>query len=364
VPVVLDVRWRLGGPPGVDSYREGHVPGAIFLDLDRDLSGPPGPDGRHPLPSAAAFQAAMRAAGISAGSEVVIYDGGDGLPAARTWWDLRYFGHSQVRVLDGGFRAWTAAGLPVTPATPPGAVSAAGTGGPADGAVPAGGAVPADGAVPASGGGPAGDFMARPGGMPVLDAAGAAELARAGLLLDVRAPERYRGETEPIDPIAGHIPGAVNFPIAEVSDPDGTYRSPESIATALAAVTASLPLAASLPRASFLPSASAAIGVYCGSGITAARGVLALELAGIPAALYVGSWSNWIADPSRPIATTGQSDRLALPPCPAPLALPHATPLASPAPARHELSQAIHVAAPGECDSVSVEASRLADVRP
>ena len=179
-PVVLDVRWRLAGPPGIDSYRAGHIPGAVFADLDTDLAGPPGgPGGRHPLPDPVRFTDAMRRAGVHAGQLVVAYDDGDATPAARAWWTLRYFGHPQVRVLDGGYRAWMAAGLPVSVA-------------------------------PASPG--YGDFTAVPGGMPVLDADGAAALARSGVLLDARAPERYRGETEPVDPVAGHIPGARQRP--------------------------------------------------------------------------------------------------------------------------------------------------------
>jgi thiosulfate/3-mercaptopyruvate sulfurtransferase len=163
-PAVLDVRWRLGGPPGIDSYRAGHLPGAIFADLDRDLAAPPGRGGRHPLPEPADFQAAMRRAGISDDRPVVVYDDADSASAARAWWLLRYFGHHSVRVLDGGYRAWTAAGQPVSTRDP----------------------------EPASG-----TFTARPGGMPVLDAAAAAGLARSGVLLDARAAARYRGETEP-----------------------------------------------------------------------------------------------------------------------------------------------------------------------
>jgi thiosulfate/3-mercaptopyruvate sulfurtransferase len=254
-PTIIDARWRLGGPPGIDDYNVGHIPGAAYINLSHDLSGTPGPQGRHPLPDTAVFQAVMRAAGVWDGHAVVVYDDGDGLPAARTWWSLRYFGHDDVRVLDGGYRAWTAAGL--------------------------------DSTTPVPGGN--GDFTASPGHMPVLDVAGAQALARDGLLLDVRAAERYRGETEPIDPVAGHIPGAVNAPIANTANPDGTYRPPAE----LREYFASLRTAA--------PNADGAVGTYCGSGVTAARGVLALALAGIPAALYVGSWSNWIADPSRPI---------------------------------------------------------------
>ena len=200
-PVLLDVRWRLAGPPGIDSYRQGHLPGAVFVDLDRDLAGPPGPAGRHPLPDPAVFQAAMRAAGVSRGRPVVVYDEGDAMSAARGWWTLRYFGHRAVRVLDGGYRAWTGAGLAVTTAEP----------------------------APAPG-----DFTAEPGQMPVLDAAGAQAAARTGLLLDARAGERYRGETEPVDPVAGHIPGAVSAPTAGNVNPDGTFKDPAELAARFA----------------------------------------------------------------------------------------------------------------------------------
>jgi thiosulfate/3-mercaptopyruvate sulfurtransferase len=274
-PVLLDVRWRLGGPPGIDSYRQGHLPGAVFADLDRDLSGPPGPAGRHPLPGPAAFQAAMRAAGVSRDRPVVMYDDGDAMSAARGWWTLRYFGHPDVRVLDGGYRAWAGAGLPVTTAE----------------------AAP----VP-------GDFTADPGQMPVLDAAGAQAAARTGLLLDARAGERYRGETEPVDPVAGHIPGAVSAPTAGNVNPDGTFKDPAELAARFAGLcspggndppqTPPAPGGTHPPR----PPLGPPWGVYCGSGVTAAHEVLALALAGIPAALYVGSWSNWVADPARPVA--------------------------------------------------------------
>ena len=261
-PVVLDARWRLAGPPGIDSYQQGHLPGAVFADLDRDLAGPPGPPGpggRHPLPDPAAFQAAMRAAGVSGGRPVVVYDDGDGMAAARGWWTLRYFGHADVRVLDGGYRAWIGAGLPVSTDEP----------------------------APAPG-----DFSAEPGQMPVLDAAGAQETAQAGLLLDARAGERYRGETELVDPVAGHIPGAVSAPTAGNVNPDGTFKDPAGLAARFAALGAN-------------PGPGMPVGSYCGSGVTAAHEVLALALAGIPAALYVGSWSNWVTDPARPVATGG-----------------------------------------------------------
>jgi thiosulfate/3-mercaptopyruvate sulfurtransferase len=257
VPVLLDARWRLAGPPGIDSYRQGHLPGAVFADLDRDLAGPPGAGGRHPLPDPAAFQAAMRAAGVSRDRPVVLYDDGDAMAASRGWWMLRYFGHPDVRVLDGGYRAWTAAGLPVT----------------------------VDDPAPAPGG-----FTAEPGHLPVLDAAGAQATARSGLLLDARAGERYRGETEHVDPVAGHIPGAVSAPTVGNANPDGTFRDPAELAARFTALGA-------------VPETETPVGAYCGSGVTAAHEVLALALAGIPAALYVGSWSDWITDPARPVAT-------------------------------------------------------------
>jgi thiosulfate/3-mercaptopyruvate sulfurtransferase len=262
---LLDVRWRLGGPPGIDLYLAGHSPGAVLADLDRDLSAPPGrrgPGGRHPMPSTADFQAAMRRAGVRDDRPVVVYDDADSTAAARAWWLLRYFGHPSVRVLDGGYRAWTAAGRHVE--SGPSAAGAAGAA-----------------AAP-------GDFTARPGHMELLDAEATGTLARTGLLLDARAGERYRGETEPLDPVAGHIPGAISAPTAENVRPDGTFRPAADLAARFAALGAA---------------DGAAVGAYCGSGVTAAHEVLALSLAGIPAGLYVGSWSEWITDPARPVVT-------------------------------------------------------------
>lgn len=254
-PVLLDVRWRLGGPPGTDSYRAGHLPSAVFVDLDSELAAPPGAAGRHPLPAADAFQAAMRRAGVSDGRPVVAYDDGDGAAAARAWWLLRYFGHRGVRVLDGGFRAWQAAGRPLSVAEPAA---------------------------------PPGDFTARSGQMPLLDAAGASATARSGKLLDARTAERYRGESEPVDPVAGHIPGAVSAPAAGNLTGDGGFRGPDELRERFASLGVT---------------ANAQVGAYCGSGVFAAQEVLALEIAGIPATLYVGSWSEWVADPARPVAT-------------------------------------------------------------
>jgi thiosulfate/3-mercaptopyruvate sulfurtransferase len=259
-PVLLDVRWRLGGPPGIESYQSGHLPGAVYMDVDRDLAGAPGAGGRHPLPVPARFGAVMRAAGVRAGRPVVAYDDADSTIAARLWWSLRYFGHDQVQVLDGGYRRWAAAGLPVTTAEP----------------------------QPASG-----DFSATAGHMPVLDAAGAAALARSGALLDARAAERYRGETEPVDPVAGHIPGALSVPTAANVTADGRFLDRGALRERFAALGIQAGKTA----------AAMEVGAYCGSGVTAAHEVLALELAGVRAALYVGSWSGWVADPARPVAT-------------------------------------------------------------
>ncbi|SCL50633.1 thiosulfate/3-mercaptopyruvate sulfurtransferase [Micromonospora citrea] len=256
-PTLLDVRWRLAGPPGRDDYAAGHLPGAVFVDLDTALCGPPGDAGRHPLPDPAALQAALRAAGVRAGRPVVVYDGGDGMAAARAWWTLRWAGHRPVRLLHGGFPAWQAAGLPVSTAVP----------------------------TPQPG-----DVEVRPGALPVLDAGEAARLAAAGegVLLDVRAAPRYRGETEPIDPVAGHVPGAVNLPAGEYVA-EGRFPAVDALRKRFADAG----VAEGVP-----------VGAYCGSGVTAAQAVLALHLAGRPdAALYVGSWSNWVADPSRPVAT-------------------------------------------------------------
>ncbi|MGW0997049.1 sulfurtransferase [Streptomyces sp. NPDC002523] len=257
-PVLLDVRWQLtmakaAGAPAFDGraeYTAGHIPGAVFVDLDEELASAPGERGRHPLPDVAEFGAAMRHAGVSAGRPVVVYDGGQGWAAARAWWLLRWTGHPDVRVLDGGLAAWE---------------------GPLSTDVPA----PAEG-----------DFEPAPGATELLDADGAAALARAGVLLDARAGERYRGEVEPIDRVGGHIPGAVSAPTTENVGPDGRF----------------LPAADLLDRFKALGvSEEAPVGVYCGSGVSAAHEALALAVAGIPAALYVGSWSEWSSDPSRPV---------------------------------------------------------------
>ncbi|MGX1853545.1 sulfurtransferase [Streptomyces sp. NPDC055299] len=259
-PVLLDIRYQLGGPPGRPEYEAGHVPGAVYVDLDSELAAPPGPAGRHPLPDLDVFAAAMRAAGVRADRPVVVYDGGQSWAAARAWWLLRWTGHPDVRVLDGGLAAWQASG----------------------------GALSTDQPAP-----PTGDFTPLPGALPLLTADDAAALARRGVLLDARAAERYRGEVEPIDPVAGHIPGAVSAPTTENVAEGGTvFRDAAELARRFASLGAT---------------ADTEVGVYCGSGVSAAHQVLALALAGVPAALYVGSWSEWTADPARPVATGPQA---------------------------------------------------------
>jgi thiosulfate/3-mercaptopyruvate sulfurtransferase len=254
--VLLDVRWALGRTDGRAQYLAGHLPGAVFVDLERELSAPPSPErGRHPLPAPGDLERAVRRWGVSDGSFVVAYDDTGGMAAARAWWLLRYFGHPDVSVLDGGLEAWVAAGRPLEVGMP---------------------------IAPQTG-----TFVPRAGGMPVLDAAAAARVARDGVLLDARAAERYRGESEPIDPVAGHIPGARNHPATDNIDADGRFRPADDL------------------RSTFTEHGvgdGVPVGAYCGSGVTAAHQVLALELAGFTAALYPGSWSEWIVDPDRPVA--------------------------------------------------------------
>jgi len=254
--VVLDTRLALTGPSGRGRYAAGHLPGAAYVDVDDDLADPPGSGGRHPLPSADRFTAAMRRSGVSRSSTVVAYDEGPGTAAARLWWLLRDSGHDDVMVLDGGLAAWVAAGRPVSTAL----------------------------VTPAPG-----DWSGAPGRLPVVDAGDVPDLVRDGLLLDVRAAERYRGETEPIDPVAGHVPGATSAPLAEVTGADSRFLPGDVLRARFASlgVRDDVEVAAS-----------------CGSGVTACQTLLALRLAGFPdAALYPGSWSGWITDPARPVAT-------------------------------------------------------------
>ncbi|MEU0126965.1 MULTISPECIES: sulfurtransferase [unclassified Streptomyces] len=251
-PVLLDVRWQLGGPNGRADYEAGHIPGAVFVDLDAELAGPAGSGGRHPLPDPEAFGSVMRRAGVRRDTPVVVHDGGQGWAAARAWWLLRWTGHPDVRVLDGGLATWT-------------------------GELTVGIPEPAEG-----------DFRPVPGALGLLDADAAAALARSGLLLDARAAERYRGEVEPVDRVGGHIPGAVSAPTALNVDADGRFLPADALADRFSAMGAG---------------PDTEVGVYCGSGVSGAHQVLALELAGHRAALYAGSWSEWSSDESRPVAT-------------------------------------------------------------
>ncbi len=264
-PVLLDVRWALAaaGEPfdGRAQYLAGHLPGAVFADLEAELAAEPSPAaGRHPLPSTAQAQAAARRWGVRTDSRVVVYDATGGLAAARAWWVLRYFGVRDVRLLDGGLVAWQRAGHPLE----------------------------AHDVVAAPG-----DVVLHPGHLPVLGAGEAAALASSadGVLLDARAAERYRGEVEPVDPRAGHVPGAVSAPTSDNLTGDGTFLDD----AALHARFARLGVQGGVP-----------VGVYCGSGVTAAHEVAALAAVGIDAALYPGSWSQWSSDPNRPVATGAQ----------------------------------------------------------
>ncbi|MGI8459926.1 MAG: sulfurtransferase [Propionibacteriaceae bacterium] len=255
-PTVVDVRWTLNGPPGLAEFRAGHLPGAQWADLDTELSGPTSPGGaggRHPLPSAAALATVFRRLGISRDRPVVAYDAGTSLSAARLWWLLTDAGHPDVRVLDGGLAAWVAAGHPLET----GAAAAVAPG----------------------------DFDPQPGRRARVDGDELATMITEPdhpAVLDVRAAERYAASQDPIDPIAGHVPGAVSAPSMD-----------------------------NLAAGRFRPAAAIRLRyrdhhdpvLYCGSGITAAHSLLALESAGLTGRIYPGSWSDWITDPSRPVAT-------------------------------------------------------------
>lgn len=258
--VVVDTRFRLTEPEaGREAWRAGHLPGARYLHLDEDLAAPPRPGtGRHPLPDPGALAGILGRAGIGPASLVVAYDDAGGAIAARLWWLLRWLGHDHAAVLDGGFQAWVGAGLPVERA--------------------------AHAPVPAT-------FVGTPGPERVV---GTAELAAPGpgaprLLVDAREPERFLGRSEPIDAVAGHVPGAVNHPFRENLGPDGRFLPPVELRRRWRALLGDTrPVDAA---------------VMCGSGVTACHHLLAMERAGLPGArLYAGSWSEWIADPRRPVA--------------------------------------------------------------
>jgi thiosulfate/3-mercaptopyruvate sulfurtransferase len=254
--VLLDVRWRMGETDGHEQYLSGHLPTALFVDLDADLASAPEPQrGRHPLPAVDAFAATVALWGITPESTVVVYDDWMSMAASRAWWLLDAAGHADVRVLDGGIRAWTAEGFelergeatrePVDPW-----VSGFGT--------------------------------------RILDADAAWSLATGeGTMLDARAAERYDGSTEPIDPKAGHVPGALSAPTTGNVDERGLFLPPELLRERFAELGVT---------------PGSAVGTYCGSGVTAAHEILALRTVGIDASLYAGSWSQWSNLDDRPVA--------------------------------------------------------------
>lgn len=254
---LLDVRWTLAGSRrGHGEYLRGHLPGAVFVNMDTQLAGHDAPRaGRHPLPHPDRFGETVRMLGIDDGDTVVAYDDAQGTSAARAWWLLRHAGLERVYLLDGGLAAWRAAGLPLQ----------------------------------------AGEVIPRPGTarttwgrMPVLDMDGAARLPQDGLLVDARSAARYRGDEEPMDPQAGHIPGAVSGPTTQNVAEDGRFRPAAELAERFRALGVR---------------EGTAVGTYCGSGVSAAHQVAALSIAGHQAALYPGSWSAWSNTPGRPVAT-------------------------------------------------------------
>ncbi|REF30821.1 sulfurtransferase [Calidifontibacter indicus] len=254
-PLLLDVRWQLNAPSQRAEYDRAHLPGAQWVEFEEVLTGTPGAGGRHPMPDPEPFERAMRAAGVTDDRPVVIYDQANSLAASRAWWLLKHFGHTDVHVLDGGIDAWVAAGYPVTAQVTPE---------------------------------PEGDFVATPGCTTLLEADHAADLAYRSVLLDARPADRFRGENETIDPVAGHIPGAVSMPALTNVDESGKFLPPDDLALRFTA-------------AGVQPDTE--VGVYCGSGVQASHLALALEASGINprTGVYVGSWSHWITDPERPI---------------------------------------------------------------
>lgn len=256
---LLDVRWRLDRPDGRDAFRAGHLPGAVYVDLEAELSRHgDAAEGRHPLPPADALQDSARRWGVRQGDTVVVYDDWLSMGASRAWWMLDRAGVRDVRVLDGGLAAWRDAGFPLEEGEP---------------AAPMRGDVAL--CVPAS-------------RDDVLDIDEAASWPGRGILIDARAPERYRGDVEPIDPVGGHIPGAVNLPGASLLSAGGRFRSADEIAAALDDVGAT---------------AGRSVAAYCGSGVTAAQLALAARIADRRIAVYPGSWSAWSNTPGRPVAT-------------------------------------------------------------
>lgn len=256
-PTLLDTRWRLGAPSQRPSYEQGHLPGAVWVEFEEVAASAPGDGGRHPMPDREDFEAAMRAAGVADEHPVVVYDDANSLAASRIWWLLRAFGHPDVRVLDGGYAAWLAAGGETTTDEP----------------------------APAPG-----DFIAEDEANNLLGPDDAEEYAARHLLLDARPRTRYHGREETIDPVAGHIPGAASMPaLANVTE-DGRFLPADDLALRFTA-------------AGVQP--DGVVGVYCGSGVQATHLALAMEAAGLhpQTGVYIGSWSHWITDPDRPIVT-------------------------------------------------------------
>ncbi|WP_237565511.1 sulfurtransferase [Ornithinimicrobium cavernae] len=262
-PVLLDIRWSLGTPTDEHraEYLAGHLPGAAFVPMKGGLAGEEAPDGRggrHPMPRLLDAQEAFREAGVTAVRPVVVYDGATSVGAARAWWLLTYYGKSQVRVLDGGYAAWLAAGLPTETGEPE--------------------------IEP-------GDIVLTPGGRRLLDADGLEHYLDRHQVVDSRPAERFRGEQETVDPVAGHIPGAISIPALKNVDESGRFLPADDLELRFTA-------------RGIQPDKRTAI--YCGSGIQACHMALAMEVAEVGVydpAIYIGSWSDWITDPERPIAT-------------------------------------------------------------
>jgi len=259
--VIVDCRFDLARPEsGREAYTNGHIPGARYAHLDEHLSSPVTPHtGRHPLPDPERLAATLGTWGIAETTQVVAYDAGNGACAARLWWLLRWLGAARVAVLDGGFKAWTDLDLPVTAAVPA--------------------------PRPAR-------FVARPRAESVLAAPEVLAKAHAPdwRILDARAPERFSGSVEPLDTVAGHVPGARNHPFTDNLAADGRFLSPQELKAKFEQALVDVPPAHAI--------------MMCGSGVTACHNLLALEIAGLPGGrLYAGSWSEWIRDPSRPVAT-------------------------------------------------------------
>jgi thiosulfate/3-mercaptopyruvate sulfurtransferase len=259
--VIVDCRFDLMRPlAGREAYARGHIPGAYYAHLDDDLAAPASASagGRHPLPDPELFAGLLGQWGLTSKTLLIAYDASAGAIAARLWWLVRWMGHRRVAVLDGGWPAWQRAGLPIDTDTPEFASTR---------------------------------FVGQPGSMPVVDADGVAARLDASnlLLIDARAPPRFAGLEEPLDPVAGHIPGAINLPFSDNLAADGRFRTADALARMYEELMGDQP--------------AAATACMCGSGVTACHTLLAMDAAGISgAALYAGSWSDWISDSRRPVA--------------------------------------------------------------